>query len=497
MCIIVKVLVFFTLFVSPIVMFRTPYDQQEYCGELFSQYDPHLLDTFKLEMSQGIERFFLLSYCLACCWPGLGAKSELRVVRQWAVLDFNFPSEEARTEALEKQYFVPGNSVPIDVDVHHRQGALPSRIFVTIPRFDIGRPMTLGTVDENGKLTAYPDYSWHENQGSNCQGMTSVFRIAIDQCQRLWVMDVGKIGDNQVCPPQLLAFDLATDQLIYRHVVNSSAYTGGSLFITPIVDVRPRGPGDCADTFVYAADVSGFGLLIVDIKRNLSWRAVHRYFYPYPSRGTFTIDGESFDLMDGLFGMALSPYQQGRDRYLYFHALAATTENILNTKVIRNDSLLQDPNIDPDAVYAFPHERPSQSAAEAMDQSGILYFGMMDPPSIWCWNTATQFHVKNFHAVAINQETLQFASGLKIVRNSKGEEELWVLTSSFQRVMTGSMSPDRINFRIHAEKVPTILENTPCRAAPKGEGPGHHADIVASRAGHMRRPYRYGSAWYL
>lgn len=55
--------------------------------------------------------------------------------------------------------------------------------------------------------------------------------------------------------------------------------------------------------------------------------------------------------MDGIFGMALSPYQQGRDRYLYFHALAATTENILNTKVIRNDSLLQDPNIDPDAVY--------------------------------------------------------------------------------------------------------------------------------------------------
>lgn len=132
-----------------------------------------------------------------------------------------------------------------------------------------------------------------------------------------------------------------------------------------------------------------------------------------------------------------------------------------------------------------------------MDQSGILYFGMMDPPSVWCWNTATEFHAKNFHAVAINQETLQFASGLKIVRNSKGEEELWVLTSSFQRVMTGSLSSDRINFRIHAEKVPTILENTPCRASPKGQNSGHHADIIASHAGHVRRPSRYGSAWYL
>lgn len=94
--------------------------------------DPHLLDTFKLEMSQGMERFFLLSYCLVCCWPGLGAKSELRVVRQWAVLDFNFPSEEARAEALEKQYFVPGNSVPIDVDVHHRQGRKTNISYVSI-----------------------------------------------------------------------------------------------------------------------------------------------------------------------------------------------------------------------------------------------------------------------------------------------------------------------------------------------------------------------------
>lgn len=90
----------------------------------FCPSDPHLLDTFKLEMSQGIERFFLLSYCLACCWPGLGAKSDLRVVRQWAELDFVFPSEEAKQIAIEKRYYVPGMSVPIDVDVHHRQGML-------------------------------------------------------------------------------------------------------------------------------------------------------------------------------------------------------------------------------------------------------------------------------------------------------------------------------------------------------------------------------------
>ncbi|KAJ8728125.1 hypothetical protein PYW08_016510 [Mythimna loreyi] len=496
-CTAVKILVIFSLRPEQAAMVPS-YEQEEYCGVLLSQYDPHLLDTFKLEMSQGIERFFLLSYCLACCWPGLGAKSDLRVVRQWSELQFVFPSQTAEHIALENRYYVRGNSVPIDVDVHHRQGREGSRIFVTIPRFDEGRPITLGTVDEQGNILAYPDYSWHDNQGHNCLGLTSVFRVAIDQCQRLWVMDAGKIGDDQVCPPQLLAFDLTTDTLIYRHVVSNSSYTDASLFITPVVDVRSRGPGDCANTYVYVADVSAYGLLVVDVMRDRSWRTTHRTFYPFPSRGTFTIDGESFDLMDGVLGMALSPYQHGRDRFLYYHSLASTTENVVNTRILRNNTYSDDPNIDPDAVYVFPEERPTQSAAEAMDSNGILYFGLMEPPSIWCWNSATQFSPRNFHEVAVNKETLQFASGVKVVMNAKGEEELWVLTSSFQRVMTGSLSSDRINFRIHAEKIKNILANSPCRNSPKGPNHGYHANLI-DRAGdgHIRRPSRYGSASYL
>lgn len=465
------------------------------CNALFRQYDPQLLNAFKLEMSYGIERFFLLSYCLACCWPGLGAKNNLRVVRQWAELEFVFPNEEARSYALEKRFYVPGSSVPIDVDVQHRSGK-KSRIFVTIPRFDEGRPVTFGTVDDEGRIVAYPDYSWHENQGQNCGGLTSVFRVAIDECNRLWIMDAGKIGDTQYCPPQVLAFDLATDRLVYRHVVNISSYTSPSLFITPVVDVRPEFPGDCANTFVYVADVSGFGLLVLDVANDRSWRVTNKYFFPYPSRGTFTIDGESFDLMDGVLGMALSPYRTGRDRFLYFHSLASTTENVVKTEVIRNNSYLVDPTVDPQAIAEFPEERTSQSAAEAMDRNGIMYFGLMNPPSIWCWNSATEFSPKNFYKIAVDKETLQFASGLKVVNNIKGEQELWILTSSFQRVMTGSISSDRINFRIHAEKIPIILADSPCTNPPKDRHPGYHANIIV-RNGHIRGTYKYGAVSFL
>lgn len=133
-----------------------------------------------------------------------------------------------------------------------------------------------------------------------------------------------------------------------------------------------------------------------------------------------------------------------------------------------------------------------------MDRKGILYFGLMEPPSIWCWNSATEFSPRNFHAVAIDKETLQFASGVKVVMNAKGEEELWVLTSSFQRVMTGSLSSERINFRIHAEKTKNILADSPCRNSPNGEKHGYHANLVDRYGdGHTVRPHRYGSASYL
>ncbi|CAH0667385.1 unnamed protein product [Chilo suppressalis] len=479
------------------------YRQSRICEVLLSQYDPAVLDQFKMEMSYGIERFFLLTYCLACCWPGLGARTDLRVVRQWSELEFAFPSDEARLSAMQQDYYVPGNSVPIDVDVHHRRDGKwcssqqKSRIFVTIPRFDVGRPVTLGTVDELGRIAGYPDYSWHDHQGHNCQGMTSVFRTAIDECNRLWVMDAGKIGDTQHCPPQLLAFDLDTDRLLYRHVVNASSYIGTSLFITPVVDVRGSGPGDCSDTFVYVADVSGFGMLVVDVAKDRSWRVTHRFMFPYPNHGTFTIDGESFDLMDGVLGMALSPYKQGRDRFLYFHALAATTENVVRTKVLRNDSFLADPNAEPKSINSFPDERPNQSAAEAMDRNGVLYFGIMEPPSIWCWNSATEFNQRNFYQLAVDRETLQFASGVKVINNLKGEQELWVLTSSFQRVMTGSLSSSRVNFRIHAEKINNLIANTPCANSPKGQNHGYQANMIIPSSGYQRGTLRYGAVSYL
>lgn len=67
-----------------------------------------------------------------------------------------------------------------------------------------------------------------------------------------------------------------------------------------------------------------------------------------------------------------------------------------------------------------------------MDSKGNLFFGMIDPPAIGCWDSSTPFKRDNIRLIARNKNTLQFASGVKVIPNLRTTEELWVVTNRFQ-----------------------------------------------------------------
>lgn len=157
----------------------------------------------------------------------------------------------------------------------------------------------------------------------------------MDSCGRLWVLDTGKLGEKQVCQPQLLAFSLSSNSLISRYRFPKDQVQEDSLFVTPMVDVRGNNDAKCRDTYVYIADVTGFAMLVYDHRNARSWAIHNNLFYPYPPHGTFTINNESFDLMDGILGLALGPIRPNGDRILYFHSLAGRTESWVPTSVIR------------------------------------------------------------------------------------------------------------------------------------------------------------------
>lgn len=265
-------------------------------------------------------------------------------------------------------------------------------------------------------------------------------------------MDTGRIGAQQYCQPQLLVLNLDTDTLIHRYRFPENQFKSGvSLFITPILDVKDPPPGGrCLDTKVYIADVTGFRLIVYDSRSNRSWRVQNKLFYSSPNYGTHTIAGESFDLMDGLFGLALTPantrstfyfyskYKIQNDfiifficlgnRYLYFHALASNTENSVRLNVLNNVTTWLS------NVESTPREfrEVGQHQVQAMDSNGNLFFGLENPIGISCWDSERPYTRENMKLVAQNDNTLQFVSGLKVILNRKGKEELWAVSCRFQ-----------------------------------------------------------------
>uniref|UniRef100_A0A182QDH9 Bee-milk protein n=1 Tax=Anopheles farauti TaxID=69004 RepID=A0A182QDH9_9DIPT len=406
---------------------------------------------------------------------------QLKSVIEWKAADFVFPTPQERAEALATGRYKPENCIPLDMDVDYSNPAR-SRLFVTIPRFVDGIPYTLGKVSRNqgpsgSLIEPFPNAAIQARpENNNCQGIVSVFRVKIDECNRMWVLDTGKIGEKRICLPQLLVIDMKTDAIIHRYrIPESQLVCEVSLLVNLLVDVQDPAPlGSCQNTKVYMADVTAPGMIVYDMSRGKSWRITNKQMHPNPDYGTFTVSNESFDLMDGIVAMALSPripsdnvifssnygtnWRPSSDRLLYFHALASVTENSVKTSVLHNDTVWeQDVEALPRAFRPIG-KRPSQSVAEAMDSNGNLFFGLVEQNAIACWDSTTPYHPANMRIVSQNSETLQFPSGIKVVRNRKGVEELWVLTCRFQKVMTGSLNTtSETNFRIQAIQIPTAL----------------------------------------
>lgn len=68
-----------------------------------------------------------------------------------------------------------------------------------------------------------------------------------------------------------------------------------------------------------------------------------------------------------------------------------------------------------------------------MDRNGNLFFGLINPIAIGCWDSSQGVNdAERIRVVAENRQTLQFTSGMKVVLNNHNKEELWVLTCRYQ-----------------------------------------------------------------
>ncbi|KAF7994008.1 hypothetical protein HCN44_011277 [Aphidius gifuensis] len=390
-------------------------------------------------------------------------KEKLPTISSWASLDYAFSNSRERLESIIRGDFIPGVAVPLDMDVI--KIFEERKIFITIPRFQKGVPATLGyfTSKDSNPPAIKPFPNWQMNKLGNCQGMTNIYRIKIDECGRLWVLDTGKFEGKRICQAQLLIFNPRSGELFHRYRFPESQLTNTSNFVNLIVDIRDP-QGQCKDTFVYITDVDAFQLIVYDHANHRSWNIRNNLFYPYPPFGTLTINGLSFDLMDGIFTGALSPIKNG-DRILYFHSLASNVESYVSTSILRNYNLFKDnPNAAAREFKSFTKTRIAQASAQVMNKNGVLFYGLVPEVAIGCWNSRDypEYGGNNLEVLVANKDTLQFASGMKIIPSSSGEDELWAMTMSLQKVWTSTINPNETNFRIQVAYIDELVRGTKC-----------------------------------
>ncbi|XP_063973045.1 major royal jelly protein 1-like [Diachasmimorpha longicaudata] len=380
----------------------------------------------------------------------------LGVLYEWKYLDWVWPNT-----ALTGKSYIPENPFTQDVDVD-----VSGRVFVTSPQWLEGTPITLSLVTNlqgpgGPLLTPYPHWSWHTP--NDCDKLISVYRLAIDECNRLWFVDVGRVQDKPICPTKIMIFDLFTDRLIHKYIVPADqTFDGKASLVTPIVEL-----GDtCDDAYLYIADVGENGLVIYNLQEDRSWRVNNtrgNAFGPDPDGMNITIAGESFDLTDGTLGMSLSPPGFFHQRYLYFNSLASYHQKFASVDTLKM-SEFQEP-----LIFESIVKRQSQAGVQATSRKGVLFFQLAQLTAIACWSMERPFTQDNIEILAFDEDALQYVSGIKVINNYQGEEELWFNTNRLQKTIKMTRTPTEVNFRIIMGSVDDIINGTKCE--PRGHGP--------------------------
>ncbi|XP_016838706.1 yellow-e isoform X1 [Nasonia vitripennis] len=382
---------------------------------------------------------------LLCIWQCRA--DVLETVAQWPLMNFAFPYDPSFLEL-----FQPENVVPTGLEIGWH------RIFLAIPRLRAGVPATITfmprdvPVGSTPHLQAYPSWDWHSaGKGDfNCSKLISVYRVRADRCNRLWVLDSGintSIDDFTVaCPPKILIFDLQSDQLVRIITFPREAVRPNSLFTNIVIDDTTA--TTCDDVYAYITDTTGPGLVVLEGATDRSWRFLHASMLPHPDYATYQIGRDSFELFDGIVGLAFSP----RLAMVYYQPLATDRLFSVPTSVLRAGP----PAFGDNLPVTLIGRKSSQGIGLSVDtRDDTIIFSPLTETAIAAWKPQTNSQ----RILAYSPELLQFAAEVRWVDRDNGN--IWALTTRFQKFFKKQVNPRDVNIRVLRIRSEDIVPQAP------------------------------------
>ncbi|XP_029660281.1 major royal jelly protein 3-like [Formica exsecta] len=374
---------------------------------------------------------------------------DLKTIYEWKYVDYQWYSPREKQKAIDSGNYNASSCVLYDVDK-----APDGRLFVTSGR-EKGVPASVMTVtDKVGEggplLRPYPNWYWYKNDNDmdRCEGITSVYRIYIRE-NYLFVLDCGKIGDDQVCDAKLLVFDLLTNKLIKRVIIPydiANNKNGTGLLTTLTVFVPPCKNIDTATVLI--ADTTGYGLVIFDM-HTLTFCRIESDFMK-PTDTISDIENRIIFSNGGIFGMTL-------DNEKLYYALLLGKEIYKMKLPQQSECLLSESEIDNKTELT---DILSDQIGPIASKDHVIFYSNIPETSIMCADTSKQINSNNSEVIAQDSEKLQFPSAMKVVPKSN---ELLILTNRFQRDINDiTLDINEINFRVLSMDTKKMRKETKC-----------------------------------
>ncbi|XP_054747674.1 major royal jelly protein 1-like [Anastrepha obliqua] len=373
-------------------------------------------------------------------------RSNLEIVKQWKLFSFDFPP---LAPVSDTNYYNQVNVVPTSMTVAY------DRIFIATPKLFSGVPATVSYISksdysESPSLQAYPDWSYTVSgrNSFNCSDpyLVSVYRMRIDSCNRLWILDAAVSrtfeDSEQTCQPKILVFDLSTDRVVKRIDIPKDVLRNQSILVNLVIDETTSTSGTCDDVFVYIADTVKPAIIVYDGARDMVWRLSHPAMWPDPDLGLVQVLNDRFFIMDGIIGLALDTV----NGILYFQPLA--TDRIFS---ITKDALRAGPRRLHDVLpIRFLGKKSSQGLPLYIaPQDGSLLFSPVTETAIVSWNPQT-----NKQAVlSYDADALQFVADISDSPWDNGV--VYAMSSKFNRFTLETVNRQEINFRLMRFKYPS------------------------------------------
>jgi len=311
-----------------------------------------------------------------------------QMLLSWNHLDWNFPDANMKYQFESNDYWK--HAIPTGVKVD-QQGIF----YVSVPRLVAEIPATMNCIilkDRKPLLDAFPSWEW--NEAGNSKALQSVMGYEIDEYNRMWILDQGKIASSPSEPSsqKLVIWDLHSNKMIDSIEIPNEIAPYRTSFLNDLVVDNKNG-------FVYITDSgSGWsdhplvgGIIIYNMKTKTFRRILNQHYSTQDFPGfKFEIDyrpvfkDRPFKI--GADGIALSANRST----LYYCQVTGRNLYAIDTALLRNFNTPVE--VINKAVQSLGSKGTTTDGMYA-DNKGNVFYTMLEGKGVGFYNSnSCQFH---------------------------------------------------------------------------------------------------------